>query len=89
MPSSHNFFLFLFRLTITGFGNPNCLPSALPEFAIRHSQRNEALNECCSEENPCGVGEGDCDHDNECEGELTCGKNNCADFPSPKADCCE
>jgi len=72
-----------------GFGNPNCLPSAIPEFAITHKQRNKQLKECCSEEHPCGVGEGDCDRDNECEGELTCGKNNCAGFPSPKADCCE
>merc|ERR1712133_90813 len=72
-----------------GFGNPNCLPSAIPEFAITHKQRNGHLKECCSEEHPCGVGEGDCDNDNECEGELTCGKNNCANFPSPRADCCE
>jgi len=61
----------------------------LPAFAVLPGQDNWLLKECCSEERPCGVGEGDCDNDNECEGELTCGRNNCADFPSSRADCCE
>jgi hypothetical protein len=26
----------------------------------------------CTPENPCGVGEGDCDSDNDCFGELKC-----------------
>jgi len=74
---------------VEGQGNPNCLPSGLPEFAEYKSQKNQFLKECCTEEDPCGVGEGDCDNDNECEGDLTCGRNNCDNFPSPKADCCE
>merc|ERR1719412_380905 len=74
---------------VEGQGNPNCLPSGVPAFAEYKSQKNFLLKECCSEEHPCGVGEGDCDNDNECEGDLTCGRNNCDNFPSPKADCCE
>ena len=39
--------------------------------------------------NPCGIGEGDCDNDEECEGDLKCGKNNCEfSYYSERADCC-
>ena len=44
--------------------------------------------ECCSAAAPCAINEGDCDSDSECQGDLTCGSNNCpAPFPSD-ADCC-
>ena len=44
--------------------------------------------DCCSEAAPCGLGEGDCDTDEECEGPLVCGDNNCegGDY---KMDCCQ
>merc|ERR1712110_779379 len=32
---------------------------------------------CCSSSNQCGVGEGDCDYDIDCSGNLKCGTNNC------------
>ena len=32
---------------------------------------------CCTADNPCVVGEGDCDEDAECEAGLVCGENNC------------
>ena len=32
---------------------------------------------CCTTEYPCGVGEGDCDSDSECDDGLECGKDNC------------
>ena len=56
---------------------------------------------CCTPEQPCGEGEGDCDgpgdggqHDGHagCEGDLVCGSNNCLQFGlyyHPKDDCCE
>ena len=57
-----------------------------------------AENSCCTPDTPCGEGEGDCDDDNECLGNLKCGQdkaqhdNNCAaHFDSvwdSKADCC-
>ena len=44
--------------------------------------------ECCTKEHKCGIGEGDCDKDEECEGNLICGKNNCKSHFSYDADCC-
>jgi len=35
----------------------------------------------------CDIGDGDCDYDDECMGDLRCGKNNCGRFEE-KADCC-
>ena len=32
---------------------------------------------CCSR---LGYGDGDCDHDSDCMGDLLCGRNNCGDF---------
>ena len=54
----------------------------------------------CSPSSPCGIGEGDCDSDQDCRGRLTCGysrisgkygSSSCADYninPPPLADCC-
>ena len=44
---------------------------------------------CCSQavDGYCKEGEGDCDDDSECEGELVCGFNNCA-WNSTFDDCC-
>ena len=35
------------------------------------------VKDCCTSSNPCGVGEGDCDNDNECQSGLKCGTDNC------------
>ena len=43
---------------------------------------------CCTKEFPCGVGEGDCDNDNECEEGLKCGDDNCNPCPEGM-DCSE
>ena len=50
---------------------------------------------CCSRDNPCSVGGGDCDSHSECKGSLRCGVNNCwRDFSGNGAnwdrtvDCC-
>ena len=46
--------------------------------------------ECCSVENPCGLGQGDCDKDDECSGDLVCGRDNCGvEYKSATADCCQ
>jgi len=45
----------------------------------------------CSNNNPCTLGQGDCDSDDECLGTLVCGTNNCKDFHETAAnhtDCC-
>ena len=47
--------------------------------------------ECCTRESPCKVGGGDCDKDEDCAGDLVCGKNNCQDFnwlARSSYDCC-
>ena len=56
---------------------------------------------CCTPENPCGEGEGDCDgagdggdHDGNkgCKAGLVCGSNNCKKYGNyyhEKDDCCE
>ena len=48
--------------------------------------------ECCSESNTCDIGEGDCDKDSECTGNLVCGTDNCYSIfghGSKTLDCCE
>ena len=50
---------------------------------------------CCSSFNQCNVGEGDCDVDYQCKGNLRCGNNNCKAIGITgsnwydSADCCE
>ena len=47
-------------------------------------------NYCCSAENLCGINQGDCDFDHQCQFGLKCGSNNCPaslGFDS-EFDCC-
>merc|ERR1711953_235784 len=48
---------------------------------------------CCTSANPCGLGEGDCDRDDQCSGDLTCGIDNCDRKSMPSFDstddCCQ
>merc|ERR1711970_1695775 len=48
---------------------------------------------CCSVGSPCQAGEGDCDSDDQCVGDLQCGENNCdrKGYSSFDAgdDCCQ
>eukprot|EP00091_Calanus_sinicus_P007902 TRINITY_DN19263_c0_g1_i1.p1 TRINITY_DN19263_c0_g1~~TRINITY_DN19263_c0_g1_i1.p1 ORF type:complete len:163 (-),score=38.04 TRINITY_DN19263_c0_g1_i1:20-484(-) len=84
------------------FSNPTCrrlllflgrseggLPRREPLPGQRCSGRNYQDRRCCTPENPCDEGEGDCDgpgdgggHDGHagCKGELVCGSNNCKKF---------
>jgi len=53
--------------------------------------RNVDTGRCCTAASPCVEGEGDCDNDQECGGDMVCGNNNCQQFSSifhPKDDCC-
>jgi len=72
-----------------------------PPQGQRCSGRNYQGRRCCTPENPCGLGEGDCDgpldgglndgHEG-CKGDLVCGSNNCRKFGKyfhPKDDCCD
>jgi len=72
-----------------------------PPAGQRCSGRNYQGRRCCTPENPCDEGEGDCDgpgdgglHDGNagCKGDLVCGSNNCRKFGlyyHDKDDCCE
>ena len=45
----------------------------------------------CSTLHLCGAGEGHCDSDDECSGDLVCGEDNCKDFgddADSTKDCC-
>jgi len=53
---------------------------------------NGVNDDCCTEDDPCEVNDGDCDNDLQCKGENTrCGMDNCPEgfgF-TPSDDCCE
>ena len=67
----------------------------------RCAGRNFNGRRCCTPEEPCGYGEGDCDGpgdggandgDAGCQGDLICGSNNCKKFGlfyHEKDDCCD
>merc|ERR1719402_935040 len=64
------------------------IPSS-PPTGQRCTGRNFNGRRCCTPQEPCGLGEGDCDgpedgggHDGHegCEGYLVCGSNNCKKF---------
>ena len=43
---------------------------------------------CCTINNKCKEGRGDCDIDSDCEAGLKCGYDNCINFPESHYDCC-
>merc|ERR1712126_89600 len=76
-------------------------PPTEPAQGQRCAGRNYNGRRCCTPENPCGYGEGDCDGPGDggandghqgCQGDLVCGSNNCKKFGlyyHEKDDCCE
>merc|ERR1712154_594671 len=63
--------------------------SSNPPIGRRCRGRNFSGKRCCTPEQPCGLGEGDCDgpldggvNDGHagCQGDLVCGSNNCKKF---------
>ena len=59
---------------------------------VQKCNGEEGTGSCCTKENPCELGGGDCDDDSECSGDLVCGYNNCRDFhptAGPTHDCCK
>ena len=61
-----------------GFGAANwdCCIDANPSDCSQYKGFEGSLH-CCSAENPCPVGHGDCDDDSHCAGDLRCGRSNC------------
>merc|ERR1719282_2286430 len=76
-------------------------PPNQPEQGQRCAGRNFNGRRCCTPENPCEYGEGDCDGPADggandghagCKGDLVCGSNNCKKFGNyyhEKDDCCD
>jgi len=65
------------------------LPLALPLAAASSGPSSFVWHECTTS-NKCGVGEGDCDSDNQCADGLFCGEDNCNNDALPNDyDCCE
>ena len=46
------------------------------------------VGSCCATSGPCGLGEGGCDSDSDCTGDLVCGENNCL-AGNLEMDCCK
>ena len=70
---------YLIRLYVFPIGNPKC----------NYATWSSYDSSCCTAQNPCGRGEGDCDEDYQCLGDLVCGIDNCgSQFPVGGADCC-
>merc|ERR1712165_655623 len=82
---------------------PTFVPGAPlePPAGQRCRGRNYDGKRCCTPDNPCEEGEGDCDGPGDgglndghagCKGDLVCGSNNCLKFGAyyhEKDDCCE
>merc|ERR1711982_105444 len=96
--------LLLTVFTTLGFRqrqSPPSTPLTEPPQGQRCAGRNYNGKRCCTPENPCDEGEGDCDGPGDggnndghrgCQGDLICGSNNCLQFGAyyhPKDDCCE
>merc|ERR1712226_202464 len=58
------------------------------EAGIRCNGQNDG---CCTKKEKCDLGQGDCDNNDQCDGALTCGKDNCKQGTtfSKYDDCCE
>ena len=52
----------------------------------------QSRRNCCEDSRPCNIGEGGCNSDSHCAGDLICGIWNCKDFDSAWPDkyrCCK
>ena len=72
-----------------------CNGKLRPSFKKEDNKVEATKWQCCKEDKTCLLGGGDCDNDEQCEGELVCGRDNCRnEFSIPgsdwdaKADCC-
>ena len=70
------------------------MPEVILKQHIFTGQRCTGGNNCCTELNPCGNKQGDCDNDKQCQGDMICLKNtlgeNCikGSLWTQSDDCC-
>ena len=80
-------------------GTNNCGPfningsfGGFDDCCVGSPKCNTGDNGCCDRGGyKCGYGEGDCDYDSDCAGNLHCGSNNCKQFGEifdSTDDCC-
>ena len=63
------------------------------EFVTSDCDASKDDGSCCTPSNPCALGQGDCDDDDDCAGYLVCGTDNCQSefdsaWPGTATDCC-
>ena len=68
-------------MSVTKFNN-----SFISELMKCNPAKN--VGSCCATSGPCGLGEGGCDNDSDCTGDLVCGENNCL-AGNLEMDCCK
>ena len=81
----------LFLLALSGHIQSKVTRSIDFPSSQRCGGRNIDEEKCCTIDNPCIEGEGDCEDNDECQNDLVCGNNNCKDFGQfyhEKDDCC-
>jgi len=64
------------------------IPALGANARVTASSQSSTNFDLCTEDAPCTAGQGDCDNNNECAGDLECGINNCPEGEDPLADCC-
>merc|ERR1712228_371551 len=71
-------------------GKDNCVGSAFKstDDCCMEVECNGGIPSCCTEDNQCGINEGDCDNDSHCLPGLVCGKNNCVGSAFKSTDDC-
>ena len=81
-------YFIIFSAYFVGFS----LQQSAENFVARCQGRLVDRRKCCTRDLACDEGEGDCEVDDECSGDLVCGHNNCKQFGDmfhPQDDCCE
>ena len=70
-------------------GNPKCNRDTWDQYG-------GYSDACCSDQEKCGIDEGDCNLDSECHGSLICKRNSCPTSPGDefrrfheRASCCQ
>ena len=77
MVKKMSFFIFHFLMQTEKLVNQECGEGA------------SSSNNCCTPDNPCDVGMGSCNGNEDCVGSLICGDKNCGTAFLKDDNCCE
>ena len=75
--------------TNENLGKVSCKPPGNPK--CNADTWDKYKDACCSEQEKCGIDEGDCNLDSECHGSLICKYNGCSTSKGfdERASCCQ